>query len=99
MSFRRQSSKKQPPPARKRARSTGDSNAATSSFSGAEGEVLQVFVLDMEEQADTGTIALYGCTPDRRSVVLTVEGFAYHFTISAGNGIITDAGLRSDVSP
>lgn len=64
----------------------------------ATGDTLPVFVLDMEEQPETGSIALYGCTFDRRSVMLTVEGFSYYFTISADGGAITKAGLRSDVS-
>lgn len=64
----------------------------------ATGDPLPVFVLDMEEQPDTGSIALYGCTSDRRSVMLTVQGFSYYFTVSADGGAITKAGLRRDVS-
>jgi len=66
----------------------------------AEPELLQAFVLDIEEQQGDGAgIILYGCTPDRRSVMLTVKGFKQYFTVSTADdsGAITAAGLRSDV--
>lgn len=106
---RRHHSGKQPATPQKRARTTGAGGAAAaaagpSSKGGAsagagEPEVLQVFVLDMEEETDAGTIVLYGCTPDRRSVMLTVAGFRYYFVVGAGAGsrAIGSSGLRSDV--
>lgn len=53
----------------------------------------------MEERSDAGSIVLYGCTRDRRSVVLTVEGFRFYFLVGAAeSGVIGSSDLRSDVS-
>lgn len=78
----------------KRARTIDPGTAAAG-----EAEVLQVFVLDMEERSDAASIVLYGCTRDRRSVMLTVEGFRFYFLVGAAeSGVIGSSGLRSDVS-
>jgi hypothetical protein len=88
---------KQPPAAAVAAAAAVRKQARTTATHGEENDVLQVFVLDTEEQAETGTIGIYGCTRDRRSVMLTVEGFQYHFTLSAADGVFTATGLRSEV--
>ena len=79
-------------PSRKRPRST----SATTKEAVDDGATLQVFVVDMEEV--DSNVYIYGCTQDRRSVLLRAAGFRYSFTLQVPeSAMAADGGLARAV--
>lgn len=54
-------------------------------------------MLDMDEVNDGVEILLYGCTPERLSVMLRLAGFRYSFLLDVPEGSIGGVGLDPEV--
>lgn len=59
--------------------------------------ITTMFVLDIEEVGRGGEIYIYGCTNDRKSVLLSLAGFRYSFFVELPAGVVTSHGLSPDV--
>src|SRR6056297_3125306 len=59
--------------------------------------ITTIFVLDIEEVGRGGEIYIYGCTNDRKSVLLSLAGFRYSFFVELPAGVVTSHGLSPDV--
>ncbi len=89
---------KPPPstPAKSSAVPSPKKRARTTTSASSSAQPLHVFVLDIAEATNGGGMLLYGCTADRQSVLLRVQGFRHSFFLEIP-GLVSAAGLPREV--